>query len=199
MTHIAKNAIVDNHKNYIIRKMIAMSNFQTQAQSQWENESINEEILAQSSSNNSNNNKKSHHKIYILITVFFIIALISIISVYTFARSIEGTWIRQADDHTGAEGMAVEVVKNGSVLEGKVIADSDDPTKFKEGQIKWFQLRKVGFGTYECFDLCLDEETNAFYYDDTVSTLTILSGGNTLILDAPKHTKGAHQMWVKQK
>lgn len=176
-----------------------MSNFQTQAQSQWENESSNEKILAPSSSNSSNDNKKSHRKIYLFIAICFIIALISIISVYTFARPIEGTWIRQADDHIGAEGMAVEVVKNGSVLEGKVIADSDDPSKFKEGQIKWFQLRKVGFGTYECFDLCLDEETNAFYYDDTVSTLTIMSGGNTLILDAPRHTMGAHQIWVKQK
>ena len=177
-----------------------MSSFQAQAQSQWENESFNENMLPTSSSDNSNDKRRSSHtKIYILITAIFIIAIIVIYSVYTFARPIEGTWIRQADDHIGAEGMVVEVVKNGSEYEGKVIGDSDDATKFKKGQVKWFQLKKVGFGIYECFDLCVDEETNSFYYDGTVSTLTVLSGGNSLTLDAPNHTFGAHQIWTKQK
>ncbi len=177
-----------------------MLRFQAQAQSQWENESFDEALLPSGSNNNSNDNsKKSHTKIYVLIAAVFIIALISIYCIYTFARPIEGTWIRQTDDHIGAEGMVVEVVKNGSVFEGKVIEDSDDTTKFKKGQVKWFQLQKVGFGVYECFDLCIDEETNSFYYDGTISTLTVLSGGNTLTLDAPKHTVGAHQIWIKQK
>ena len=172
-----------------------MANFQTQ--SQWENESIDlpQEEISTTEDSGSNH---SHRKIYIIIALLFVLALTTIFSIYNFARPIEGTWVRQADDHIGAEAMVVEVVRSGSFYEGKVISDSADSTKFKTGQIKWFQLHKIGFGIYEFYDLCEDEDTNTFYYDGTVSTLTVQPGGKSLTIDSPKHTRGAHQIWIKQ-
>lgn len=172
-----------------------MANFQTQTQ--WENESI-DLPQAELSSTDDLDGGHSHKKIYIIIGLLFSLALTTAFSVYNFARPIEGTWIRQADDNVGAEGMIVEVVRSGAFYEGKVVSDSVDKTKFKSGQIKWFQLHKVGFGVYEFYDLCEDEETNTFYYDGVVSTLTVQAGGKSLTLDAPKHAQGAHQIWIKQ-
>lgn len=173
-----------------------MNEFQTQ--SQWENEQQNIRLEDNFDHSDIHNNKKSH-QIYWIIGIIFVIAIVTIFSIYNFARPIEGTWIRQADDNYGAEGMTIEVIKNGSFYEGKVTSDSDSSSKFKKGQIKWFQLRKVGFGLYECYDLCQDEETNTFNYDDITSTLTIMPGGKSLTLDAPKRSAGAHQLWIKQK
>ncbi len=175
-----------------------MSQFQTQ--SQWENEQKQDIFLEDNSSfqTNTPNNKKPH-RIYLIIGIIFVIAIITIFSVYNFARPIEGTWIRQTDDNYGAEGMTVKVVKNGSFYEGKVTSDSNSSSKFKKGQIKWFQLRKVGFGLYKCYDLCQYQETNTFSYDDVISTLTVMSGGKSLTIDTPKSSTGAHQIWLKQK
>lgn len=172
-----------------------MANFQTQEQ--WENDSVSQDIFSHTNetSHHRNNN---HKKIYIITAVIFTLSLVIILSIYTFARSIEGTWIRQADDNIGAEGMTIEVIKHGGSFEGKVTSDSDSSTKFKKGQIKWFQLKKIGFGVYECYDLCQDEATNNFYYDGTVSTLTVAPGGKSLNLVAPKHSAGANQIWIKQ-
>lgn len=174
-----------------------MNDFQTQ--SQWENEQ--QDIFSEGNSSfkkNMSNNKKTY-RIYQIIGIIFVISIIAIFSIYNFARPIEGTWVRQADDNYGAEGMTIEVVKNGSFYEGRVTSDSNDTSKFKEGQVKWFQLRKVGFGLYECYDLCQYEETNSFGYDDVVSTLTVMPGGKSLTVDSPKFSAGAHQIWVKQK
>ena len=178
--------------------MNKMSQFQTQ--SQWENDQKQDIFWEDNSSFQINpKNKKNPHLIYLIIGFVFFIALTIIFSIYNFARPIEGTWIRQADDNYGAEGMTIEVVKSGSFYEGKVTSDSNDSSKFKKGQIKWFQLKKVGFGLYECYDLCQDEENNTFSYDDIISTLTVMSGGKSLTIDSPKHSAGAHQIWIKQK
>lgn len=177
-----------------------MGQFQTQGQ--WENDSINPEPFLDSSSPDEKTitpQRAGIHKIYIIIAAVFITAVTSILLIYNFARPIEGIWVRQADDNIGAEGMTIEVIKNGSYYEGKVTSGSNDSSKFKEGQIKWFQLKKIGFGIYECYDLCQDETTNNFYYDGTVSTLTVMSGGKSLNLVAPKHSAGANQIWIKQK
>lgn len=175
-----------------------MGQFQTQ--SQWENEQEQDIFLEGNSSSQTNTpNNKNSRLIYLIIGIVFVIAIVTVFLVYNFARPIEGTWVRQADDNYGAEGMTIEVIKNGSFYEGKVTSDSNDSSKFKEGQIKWFQLRKVGFGLYECYDLCQYEETNTFGYDDVTSTLTVMSGGRSLTLDSPKHSAGAHQIWIKQK
>ncbi len=170
-----------------------MSNFQ--AQGQWENEQIPEIDEGNKPISTRNNGNK---KIYIIIGIVFVTVVLGILAVYHYARPIEGIWLRQADDHIGAEGMTVEVVKTGSLYEGKVITGSDDPTKFKAGQIKWFEIRKVGFGIYECYDLCEDEENGAFYYDGTISTIKVLPGGKTLNLVTTKDAAGSNQLWTKQ-
>lgn len=176
---------------------IDMNEFQTQ--SQWENEQ--HDIINEDNSSSPQNapHSKSPYHIYRIIGIIFVISIIAIFSIYNFARPIEGIWIRQADDNYGAEGMTIEVVKNGDFYEGKVTSDSDDSSKFKEGQVKWFQLKKVGFGLYECYDLCQYEETNSFGYDDVISTLTVMPGGKSLTVDSPKFSAGAHQLWIKQK
>lgn len=172
-----------------------MANFQTQGQ--WENDSISQDIFFDTSETKPHRNN-NHKKLYIIIAVIFTLSLAIILSIYTFARPIEGSWIRQADDNIGAEGMTIEVIKHGRTFEGKVTSDSDSSTKFKKGQIKWFQLKKIGFGVYECYDLCQDEATNNFYYDGAVSTLTVAPGGKSLNLVASRHTAGDNQIWIKQ-
>ncbi len=175
-----------------------MSNFQTQ--SQWENEQKQDIFSENNFSFQSNTpTPKKSYPVYLIIGIIFVTAIAAIFSVYNFARPIEGTWIRQSDDNYGAEGMTIEVIKNGSFYEGKVTSASNDSSKFKEGQIKWFQLKKIGFGLYECYDLCQYEETNTFGYDDVTSTLTVMSGGKSLTIDSPKHSAGAHQIWIKKK
>ena len=103
-----------------------MANFQTQEQ--WENDSVSQDIFSHTNetSHHRNNN---HKKIYIITAVIFTLSLVIILSIYTFARSIEGTWIRQADDNIGAEGMTIEVIKHGGSFEGKVTSDSDSRTR----------------------------------------------------------------------
>ena len=179
-----------------------MAKFQTQGQ--WENESqqFQEQILDENSleqGEQSVNQQFPYKKILLLILLAFSIAVVGILAVYANGRSIEGIWIRQADDNYGAEGMTVEVKKNGSLYEGKVIQGSDNPNKFRSGQVKWFQLRKVGFGVYEGYNLSEDEETQTFFYDDVITTWTVHFGGKSLTIETPGNGPGAHQLWLKEK
>ena len=177
---------------------------QFQSQGQWENESqsVPEQILDENTNEHGENvlkQKSSNKKILLLILLLFSLAVVGIAAVYMKGRSVEGIWVRQADDNYGAEGMTVEVKKVGSLYEGKVIQGSDDSTKFRSGQVKWFQLKKVGFGVYEGYNLSEEEETQTFYYDGTVSTWTVHAGGKSLTLESPGASAGAHQLWLKEK
>ncbi len=171
-----------------------MSNFQSQGQ--WENET--ESIILDKEHSDSLSGKvsiKIKKSSLFIIVVSFVAIVAAIIAIYSFARPIEGVWVRQADDTSNA-GMIVKVSKNGSVLQGVVLDPSN--SDFEADQIKWLNISKIGFGKYECSDLHSDGfSTN---YVDTLSTITVFKGGNSLkiVTNSQTSNQGQFQVWIKQ-
>ncbi len=177
-----------------------MNQFQTQ--NQWENESDN--IVFDKNTSDSSSRKVSVYvkkSSLILIITTFIVVIAIILSIYIFARPIEGVWIRQQDDNSTLAGMTVEVKKNNGSIDGTIIAMPEGAETFEVGQVKWFNMKKVGFGVYQGQSLGAYEDTGGcvYHYDNNVSTMTILHGGDKLTLVSPDVEKGGFQIWIKQK
>lgn len=172
-----------------------MSRFQTQ--SQWENETQQNGAAAFESATD-NKGIQISKKGLLLGGSLLIIIFLGIIALYIFGRPIEGTWVRQMDDNSTLAGMTVEVKRDGNILEGTIISMPEGAIGFEVGQIKWFQIKKVGFGKYEFYDLIHHETTGTYSYG-TTSILTVLQGGNQLTLATDgSNSRGNFQVWVKQ-
>ncbi len=174
-----------------------MSSFQTQ--SQWENDS------QQRTSDSSDKSRKKRgfqvsKKVVAVISALFILALGSLGYIYTFTRTIEGTWVRQMDDNTTLAGMTVEVRRNGSRLEGVIISMPAGAESFYVGQVKWFGIRKTGFGQYAYYDLIAKDGGTEYYYGSNIDDMIINADESQLTISSNNDTeRGQHQLWVKQK
>ena len=184
--------------------MKKMASFQTQ--SQWENENLPDIEYNIDSGNDSslkkNNNRIKIRKSTLLIIASSMIVIVALLlSVYIAARPIEGVWIRQMDDNSTLAGMTVEVRKNGGVTEGVIITMPEGAEEFEVGQVKWFDIQKVGFGKYQFRDLTYSGNTETYYYRNSDSDLlSVMSGGKRLTIscsDRTQRDKGAFQVWIK--
>ncbi len=175
-----------------------MPNFQSQGQ--WENETENiildKEQLDSLSSKVSVKIKKSS---LFIIVASFVAIVAAIIAIYSFARPIEGVWVRQEDD-THVAGMTVEVKCVNGVLQGEIIDMDEGIGTFEVGLIKWYDIKKVGFGQYQLQSLIgIGGSSNTYHYDGTISHITVNRGGKSLSLTTPNsNVTGAFQIWIKQ-
>ena len=135
----------------------------------------------------------------ILFSGMFLLIFSIVIGIYTFGHPVEGVWIRQ-DDDTHVAGMTVEVIKTSGVYEGLIISMPDDAWTFHQGQIKWRDIRKIGFGQYECQSLAGTDEMG-YHYPEAKAIITVLDGGNkmTLVHEDNTTSTGKYQVWIKQK
>lgn len=139
-------------------------------------------------------------KEFIAIAIIVLAIIGTMFSVYIFGRRIEGTWVRQ-DDDTHVAGMTVEVKRVNGVLQGTIIDMTDGVGTFEVGLVKWYDLKRVGFGKYELYDLIgIGGSSTSYHYDGILSTIQILSGGQSLNVVNPKPgNTGNFQIWTKQK
>ena len=137
----------------------------------------------------------------IAIGICVVMSILTMVGLYSFGRRLEGVWIRQPDDNTNAKGMVVVVSKVDGIYQGEIIEMGNDSRLFEVGQIKWKNIRKVGFGQYECNDLIGEADTQRYYYDESLSYIKVLNGGEHLTLAARSDTtsSGRYQIWIKQK
>ncbi len=179
-----------------------MSSFQTQ--SQWENSSSVSEFQIDLEPDHESGLKKktgqNNKKALIIAGSATAIVIAVLLSVYMFARPIEGIWVRQTDTNYTVAGMTVEVRRNGRALEGVIISMPEGAEAFEVGQIKWFNIRKVGFGRYSFQDLTHSDSSGSYYYHRESDILAVSSGGKNLsIITSQPDQKGHYQVWLKNK
>ena len=177
-----------------------MSQFQTQSQSQWENdEQLN--ITVNDESATKPKGISVNKRGFFIGCGFLALVIIGLSAIYIFGRPIEGVWVRQLDSNSTLAGMTVEVRKDRGSLEGEIITMPENAYAFGVGQIKWHKIKKVGFGKYECYDLSHTDGTNFYSYADKPSVLIISPDGKQLTLKAEESNadRGNFQVWIKQK
>ncbi len=170
-----------------------MSSFQTQ--SQWENDA---DSIVHGSGNHSASPKgiRVNKKALVIISATFIIMIVAFFVYYSTARTIDGLWIRQMDDYNELAGMVVEV-KDGK---GTIVAMPEAADAFFVGQVKWFGIRKTGFGQYECYMLCHKEDEDTYGYDNGFAKVTVSSDGSSLSsICTDSSSKGKYQLWKRIK
>ena len=169
-----------------------MSSFQ--AQSQWDN---NSDSIIHNSENHSPSFKgiRISKKALAIISAAFIIMIASFCLYYFTARSIDGLWIRQMDDYNELAGMVVEV-KNGK---GTIVAMPDSADAFFVGQVKWFGIKKTGFGKYEWYSLHHYEDEDKYGYADYLTYVIVSPDGTTLSSSSESVNKGKYQLWKRIK
>jgi len=184
-----------------------MGNYTTQ--NQWENDNLEIQIQADNTQPESSSIPQ-HNYICIkksAIFIYFSIILLSIAGILAFYKkgaSIEGKWVRLADD-SFTSGMIVEVSDKNGYLEGIIISTGEGDHYFQPGLIKWENVKRIGFGQYVCFDLTaytLDGYLTDYIYDDCGAVITISPDGKTLTLtnintDYSIESVGSQQTWVK--
>lgn len=182
-----------------MKEYVNMSSFQTQ--SQWENDSDN--TLTESYDLTGNQRKHGIPVNRKAIVVFFALVILVVaagIYFYSTARSIEGIWVRQVDDNSTVAGMMIEVKNNNGTLQGTIISMPMDAIEFKVGQVKWFGIKKVGFGKYTFFDLMSYGDGASYDYANNPDDMTVSSGGDQLTISSNHEVdRGAYQLWIKQK
>lgn len=135
------------------------------------------------------------------IALSFTLMLIVVYGITTQTRKVEGTWVRSVDDN-GLAGMVVHVDSSDGITNGTIISIPNKKFNFKIGEIKWNNIKKIGWGTYEFYDLVSSDNGNINYYDST-STLKVSLDGKTLTLtvnSTPTNVgkSGLYQIWKKQ-
>ena len=172
---------------------------QYQSQSQWENELQNMESAVSSSAEKQRGIVVSKKTLIlgggIVLTIFCLLLVL-----YAFGRPLEGTWVRQSDDNSTLSGMKVEVRNNGGKLEGTIVSMPDGAYAFEEGQIKWAEIKKVGFGKYQCVDLSFLQPENIYSYEGS-TLLSVGPGGKQMTLQTVTNQivqRGRHQLWLKE-
>lgn len=140
-------------------------------------------------------------RIGIACSLVFVLLCAGIVAYANVSRSIEGVWMRDADD-TANTGMIVEVRKNGGTLEGVIVSPGKSST-FQAGQVKWKDIRKEGIGKYSFYELSSDALASSFHYNDLRATLIVGAGGRRLALTSPKDARylaeiGLNQTWTRQ-
>ncbi len=162
-------------------------------QSQWENGLQNMEEYAED--HHPIQKRVELNKSLLIVSIGIAVLVLGIIlSVYAFARPIEGVWIRQQDD-TRNMGLVVAVRKDGNSFFGEIIEAKG--TDFENGQIKWMNIKKVGFGRYKCYDL--HAGSGIYNYKNITSTMVVNSGGKTMTIFTDQKTadSGQFQIWHK--
>lgn len=132
----------------------------------------------------------------IIIGICAIVVAIGIF--FSQTRKIEGTWVRQSDD-TNIAGMTVNVEHNSGIIQS---VPSQSDTYFKNGEVKWNSIRKVGWGKYKAYDLA-SYVGGKNIVDPNASTLTVSLDGKRLQIDTPFSSglnpeTGLHQVWIRQ-
>ncbi len=173
-----------------------------QIQSQWENESAHITNNGQDSSERRRG-ITIHKKTILIVLTVLVITLVSAFVYYSSARSIEGIWVRQMDDNTTVAGMTVQIIREDGKTQGKIISMPENAQFFEVGLIKWFGIRRTGFGQYEFYDLTNpyddinDRSTYRYSYNDSISNAIISSDGKTMTINSPGDGLGKYQLWIK--
>ncbi len=169
-----------------------MSSFQTQ--SQWENDA---DSIVHGSGNHSPSSKgiRVNKKALVIISATFIIMIVAFFVYYSTSRTIDGLWIRQMDDYNELAGMVVEV-KDGK---GTIVSMPESADAFFVGQVKWFGIRKTGFGQYEWYSLHHYESEDKYEYADYLTYAVVSADGSTLSSSSESTAKGKYQLWKRIK
>ena len=173
---------------------------QYQSQSQWENDLQNTESPISFSTVAQPKGLVVSKKALLVGCGIALTVLCLLLLLYAFGRSVEGIWVRQSDDNSTLSGMKVEVRRNSGKLEGTIVSIPEGAYAFEEGQIKWAEIKKVGFGKYQCFDLSFLQPENIYSYEGS-TLLSIGPGGKQMTLQTMASgivQRGRHQLWVKE-
>ena len=193
---------------------------QFQAQTQWENESMQSTnpLVTDGTETIEKKSGNTQRILLLLGIVVLAVVIIAVIAVHHFSRSVEGIWIRQVDN-SNVGGMIVEVRQNGDMLQGTILSLPSGAPRFETGQIKWANISKTGYGEYLLYDLiCTDTTEDSgvrryYHYGDTESQLTVQPGGKVLIISQNSQPSdlvasdeirvnvnlGSQQVWIRQK
>ena len=132
--------------------------------------------------------------------VIIIVLAIVLGFLLTQTRKIDGTWIRVADDND-LVGMIVKV-ENGEGVIVKTSPNNSLGYGFSEGQIKWKNIKKTGWGQYTFSDLVSEDESATTFYDGSVSRMEVSMNGKKLTLTVQagelSGRTGWYQEWEKK-
>ena len=173
-----------------------------QAQTQWKNEiQQNSDGVYEKDSHETVKRNIDRKQFLLVLGIMFLTVLAVTVAVYHFAWPIEGVWVRQEDD-VHVAGMVVKVERVNGALQGTIIAMDEGVGVFEVGLVKWMNIKKVGFGRYEWYDLLgkIDRNsTTPFHYENDVSHCTVSGNGHFFNLLCPTDGPGKYQVWIKQK
>lgn len=139
-------------------------------------------------------------KTIILSIVCALIVVIATSVAISQTRKIDGTWVRVVDDND-LTGMVVQV-SNGQGTIIKAPSNNSRGYGFKDGQIKWANITKNGWGKYSFYDAISDDNSSKVYFDNSISKMEVSIDGKRLTLtveasDLAGRT-GLYQEWEKQ-
>lgn len=133
---------------------------------------------------------------HILLAVFGVGIMIGMI--YMQTRKIDGTWVRVYDDNN-LRGMTVQVDQINGVIVNPM-SNIDQGLIFEQGEIKWKNIKKIGWGKYVIEDLTCNAETQKKGYVNSIVDVSI--NGRKMTLQVPpteKIASGRYQVWEKQR
>ena len=135
-------------------------------------------------------------KTLLICAVSALVLLTGICLFFNQTRKIEGTWIRVADDND-LVGMIVKVENSQGVIV-KTSPNTSLGYGFAEGQVKWKNIQKAGWGKYTFSDLVSDDDSLATYYDGSTSRMEVSLNGKKLILTVVAGELSGRTGWYQE-